>query len=125
MASKCTQYCKYSKIYCFVIQGPNSHLAPQTKFVINDLSLSEISQLSQLYLEYYHRGNSETAYLVPQFHLLMKVYVWLRSVSNARHFTWRTGTFLAVSRLSLEGFSKQLLSLYVNLMEKMWFFFDT
>ena len=49
---------------------------------------------------------SETALHTRNCHLVQQTYVWRRPVINVRHFTWKTGTFLAVCRLSLEGFSK-------------------
>ena len=47
----------------------------------------EIKFLSQVYLGSHLRNFLETAHHVPQWHLVQPMYVWLRSVINAGHFT--------------------------------------
>ena len=47
----------------------------------------EIRFISQVYLGSHLRNFPETAHHVPLCHLIQPIYVWLRSVINAGHFT--------------------------------------
>jgi hypothetical protein len=117
VSSKYTERCKCCKIYCVVIQSLNTYVAPHNDSRSDDLAIRRSFSKQRLCS---WRSNSFVRCIsVPIEGIFLKLHFtyrtviwysrsafWWRSVGNEGHFNWRTGTYLAVSRFSLEGFSK-------------------
>jgi len=72
--------------------------------IIKDALLGEQSSL-EAYLSFRMRDFSEISQPELPTNALHTRYVWLHSVYNQGHFTWRKCTFSAVSWLPFQGFS--------------------
>jgi len=131
MASKCTQFCKYSKIkvYCFLIQGPKFKFGNPTRIVIKDLHFTEIGQLSKaVCLEIKILSQFLYARIFRKLRILYQKFIyWWRCTSGCNRALMQD-TLPEEQSLSWRclGFSwrdspnNSHLSLYVNLLKTLY-----